>query len=625
MATHTGILTLGVQEVTSGSAEVALETLQEILDELSEASLKSGYSDAGKKIVANIKSTMSDRAQVQKCFNEMLAAYRTKVLPSVIDEWSDLNEMEQQSMSQMYHFFCGMHIVVNMAEHASESLKLFENAISDSEAQEGEAGTIRLIRTACKAFEKRGDEKSGYPLQFTTYLKKQGIEANPLIHFRGNRFNVVFANGGRVYYLREHMINFLTKTWGTPNRLLKAVLEDASNNLYMAGCKALGLIDKFITGPLWRILESDIHILDLSDYYTKLLSFLENCKDASEFMTGENTPFPDTPVKKDAIWTELVTPSSHDPQVEQMLLAIFKTTELLLQRVINDHLPTRKAVDRNELARSETLTVRKTNTTSERDFAKLDRLLREKPHARTLALEAHILFSNNKTAAWLATKTEAEVNKILTAARQLVPQHKSKFKQRLASIEQTRIITQQQKEEQKQRAEVRLLLQKERLTSDIIQYGLWQSTDQMDKVLQVIASKTNKVKALKAQLRFRKTVLQQSYPSDKDVYKFSSKQVGNFTPEMLRENLTKLIQTASREENAANSPEKIAATNFDLVGKRIDQQFNEGGKLITYSGVVVSQVPGFTEWYNIVYDDEPETVFTYKLLDDMKNGDLKVL
>ena len=142
-----------------------------------------------------------------------------------------------------------------------------------------------------------------------------------------------------------------------------------------------------------------------------------------------------------------------------MLLAIFKTTELLLQRVINDHLPTRKAVDRNELARSETLTVRKTNTTSERDFAKLDRLLRKNPmQENALALEAHILFSNNKTAAWLTTKTEAEVNKILTAARQLVPQHKSKFKQRLASIEQTRIITQQQKEEQKQKAEVRLLL-----------------------------------------------------------------------------------------------------------------------------------------------------------------------
>ena len=31
--------------------------------------------------------------------------------------------------------------------------------------------------------------------------------------------------------------------------------------------------------------------------------------------------------------------------------------------------------------------------------------------------------------------------------------------------------------------------------------------------------------------------------------------------------------------------------------------------------MVVSQVPGFREWYNIVYD---ETVHTNKLLDDMK-------
>ena len=36
-ATHAGVLTLGIQEVTSGSAQVALETLQEIMDELSKA------------------------------------------------------------------------------------------------------------------------------------------------------------------------------------------------------------------------------------------------------------------------------------------------------------------------------------------------------------------------------------------------------------------------------------------------------------------------------------------------------------------------------------------------------------------------------------------------------------
>ena len=52
--------------------------------------------------------------------------------------------------------------------------------------------------------------------------------------------------------------------------------------------------------------------------------------------------------------------------------------------------------------REECVSVKKTNTISERDFAKLDRLLREKPHATTMSLEAHILFSNNETIKRLA-------------------------------------------------------------------------------------------------------------------------------------------------------------------------------------------------------------------------------
>lgn len=58
----------------------------------------------------------------------------------------------------------------------------------------------------------------------------------------------------------------LDKSLGAPNcdKLLKAVLDDANNELYISGCRALGLIDKFITGPLWKILESSLHVLDTS-------------------------------------------------------------------------------------------------------------------------------------------------------------------------------------------------------------------------------------------------------------------------------------------------------------------------------------------------------------------------
>ena len=62
-----------------------------------------------------------------------------------------------------------------------------------------------------------------------------------------------------------------------------------------------------------------------------------------------------------------------------------------------------------------------------------------------------------------------------------------------------------------------------------------------------------------------------------------------------------------------------------LVGKQIEHRFTENKRLMVYNGTVVSQVPGFSEWYNLVYDNEPEIVYTYKLLEDYHDGDLKVV
>ena len=61
------------------------------------------------------------------------------------------------------------------------------------------------------------------------------------------------------------------------------------------------------------------------------------------------------------------------------------------------------------------------------------------------------------------------------------------------------------------------------------------------------------------------------------------------------------------------------------MGKRIDYQFTEDERLVTYSGKVVSTVPGFPEWFNVVYDNEPDVVYSFKLLEDLKNGDLHIL
>ena len=203
-------------------------------------------------------------------------------------------------------------------------------------------------------------------------------------------------------------------------------------------------------------------------------------------MTGENFPFPAVSIKKDDLWIALTLPSPLDPLVEQMLQACFKSIGVLLERVLEDLHPAEEA------ERSQTLSVKSTNTVSERDFAKLDRLIREKPHSTILALEAHILFSNNKTSLWFASQTPEVQSELMETARRMGHKHKKKFQERLAVIHEKRNDLLKMREQAKHASEQRILLQKEKITSDMVQHGLWQSIDDIDKNLNQVKSETQK-------------------------------------------------------------------------------------------------------------------------------------
>ena len=82
-----------------------------------------------------------------------------------------------------------------------------------------------------------------------------------------------------------------------------------------------------------------------------------------------------------------------------------------------------------EADRSQILSVKSTNTLSERDFAKLDRLIQEKLHSTILALEAHILFSNKTS--WFASQTHEVWSELMEMARRMG--HKQKEISRTSS------------------------------------------------------------------------------------------------------------------------------------------------------------------------------------------------
>jgi hypothetical protein len=209
--------------------------------------------NTGYKIVANIRDTMSDRAATEKTFNRLLEEYRGTILPNVIDGWQEMDDEERQCCSKMNNFYCGLHLLVGIADVCETALKKFEDLyLGNKDVGSGvrpelkryhkaESGTLRLIRTCSKMCAVGEDEKSGCSLEWKTFLQEK-CEKNLITRFKHNRFNLVFVLGKAVYFHSKNISHFLDSVHGTTNNLLKAVSLDIKEPIYLAGVRALGLI-----------------------------------------------------------------------------------------------------------------------------------------------------------------------------------------------------------------------------------------------------------------------------------------------------------------------------------------------------------------------------------------------
>ena len=48
---------------------------------------------------------MSDRHAAEKLFNEILSDFRAQSLPTVIDNWDSITEVEREQLTRMNNFF----------------------------------------------------------------------------------------------------------------------------------------------------------------------------------------------------------------------------------------------------------------------------------------------------------------------------------------------------------------------------------------------------------------------------------------------------------------------------------------------------------------------------------------
>ena len=339
------------------------------------------------------------------------------------------------------------------------------------------------------------------------FLKDNGFRSLPIVPFRGNRFNILFQNAASVYYLASHLQTFLEGN--AQNRLLHAVLHDLKVPAYLAGCKALGLVSFLVTVPLWQVIEDrSINIIDIGQQYQEVIDFLTRASESIEdFITGKLfVSFANQEkTKSDVIFQDLIRSSDVDDKVQTILLVMLPAMARLLSSIFADHLPGGKWGTPTQQLRDKLKGLPSHNKYSESIFGHLDHLVREKPCITTIASESYIMFTHNHTLEWLKQKDSSERAQLLHHARREVKHLRRKFKTRQAEIQAKRRTAIAEKIRLGQEAQARKLRKKEKETEDVIHWGLWQTEKQVDVMLADITSRAEQMKALKAQLNFRKT------------------------------------------------------------------------------------------------------------------------
>ena len=93
-----------------------------------------------------------------------------------------------------------------------------------------------------------------------------------------------------------------------------------------------------------------------------------------------------------------------------------------------------------QVDRDTTNSVEKHNKFSEYVFAYYDQLLRFKPNIQTLASEAYVMFSVNRTSDWLNQKSPEDLENLLCHARKNVSSIQKQFKVRKDEIKRKQMM-----------------------------------------------------------------------------------------------------------------------------------------------------------------------------------------
>lgn len=234
VGTDDGLFTLGLREMVGENATTVLECSKMALNEAAKLIARLQHTNEDEELESRVTScdnTMSDRGAIMKAFNREYEEWRASIV-SATAGFKDLPPEEQEALLKVENFYCFMHVHINQATYAEDSLKLLDQAALDVNKEElpgnyrptSTSSTSSAIYAATKAFERHGDEQAGPTADFEAHLASHEMK----LMFKkniGNRAQILFENGAAYIYHKEDMKTFLRMRKGEAdlNNLLKAV------------------------------------------------------------------------------------------------------------------------------------------------------------------------------------------------------------------------------------------------------------------------------------------------------------------------------------------------------------------------------------------------------------------
>ena len=428
-STSSGTFAMGLDDIHSETSEEVLRKAEESLNGLTELL---GNSDEVNKVkveemLGRIKNVMTDRAAVNKAFIRKFEDWRAEVLPKVYPNFSSLSESVQKELTEVNALFCGKHLVLNLQEYAQKALYDWEEAEANGCKlgrekhipwnRGNESATMLAVRSFCNCYGPDADPQSEYSFEFIVHLEDKYQERSHLQEFRGNRFNIPFENSTATYFHIPHMKTLVNSySEQEQNRLVKSCRWDMEEDIILAGIRAMGMIERQLTSPLMQMLDSNIHIMDTSSYYTRLFEKVKQMMiDPTEILHGQTLLFADFPPDKDKLWDALfkLVSSEQEDLTKQAVIIIAHSLFLCMKRQVSDHLPGGKYHQPPERLRKETRTAPKHNLAPEWLFSHLDRKQREMPNANTLTMEGVILWTMNDTLSYLDSLEDSESHTLI--------------------------------------------------------------------------------------------------------------------------------------------------------------------------------------------------------------------